>query len=92
MCTYFASVLQLSTLSDRQSAPGHTASSATSAISSEISTISSAMEDENVAETCSLTGIVKESPGSVLTCECSVCGGPAAAHLHYGAISCYSCR
>ena len=27
-----------------------------------------------------------------LAAECSVCGSPAAAHLHYGAVSCYSCR
>ena len=27
-----------------------------------------------------------------LTSACSVCGSPAAAHLHYGAVSCYSCR
>lgn len=27
-----------------------------------------------------------------LTSNCSVCGSPAAAHLHYGAVSCYSCR
>ena len=35
----------------------------------------------------------KESGGvAMLKAECSVCGSPAAAHLHYGAISCYSCR
>jgi uncharacterized Zn finger protein (UPF0148 family) len=28
----------------------------------------------------------------MLKAECSVCSSPAAAHLHYGAISCYSCR
>jgi len=27
-----------------------------------------------------------------LTSHCSVCESPAAAHLHYGAVSCYSCR
>lgn len=27
-----------------------------------------------------------------LSSACSVCGSPAAAHLHYGAVSCYSCR
>ena len=27
-----------------------------------------------------------------LTAECSVCGGPAHHHLHYGAVCCYSCR
>ena len=27
-----------------------------------------------------------------LTAECLVCGGAAAAHQHYGAICCYSCR
>ena len=27
-----------------------------------------------------------------LSSSCSVCGSPAAAHLHYGAVSCYSCR
>ena len=50
------------------------------------------MEEGERARTSSATAIVKESRGSVLTCECSVCCGPAAAHLHYGAISCYSCR
>ena len=28
----------------------------------------------------------------ILSSACSVCGSPAAAHLHYGAVSCYSCR
>jgi len=35
------------------------------------------------------------SPGDKeesLMSHCSVCGSPAAAHLHYGAVSCYSCR
>ena len=27
-----------------------------------------------------------------LSAECLVCGGAAAAHQHYGAICCYSCR
>ena len=27
-----------------------------------------------------------------LAAVCSVCASPAAAHLHYGAVSCYSCR
>ena len=27
-----------------------------------------------------------------LQASCSVCSAPAAIHLHYGAISCYSCR
>ena len=27
-----------------------------------------------------------------LQASCSVCGDAAASHLHYGAISCYSCR
>ena len=27
-----------------------------------------------------------------LTSVCSVCSSPAAPHLHYGAVSCYSCR
>jgi hypothetical protein len=34
----------------------------------------------------------KEGGAGMLKSECSVCGSPAAAHLHYGAISCYSCR
>ncbi len=34
----------------------------------------------------------KEGGATMLKSECSVCGSPAAAHLHYGAISCYSCR
>ena len=33
---------------------------------------------------------VEHSP--LLHASCSVCGSPAAPHLHYGAISCYSCR
>lgn len=36
-------------------------------------------------------GRLKEKEES-LSSACSVCGSPAAAHLHYGAISCYSCR
>ena len=28
----------------------------------------------------------------LLASQCSVCGAPAADHLHYGALSCYSCR
>ena len=27
-----------------------------------------------------------------LVAECLVCGGRAAAHYHYGAVCCYSCR
>merc|ERR1712130_786877 len=27
-----------------------------------------------------------------LSRNCSVCSGPAASHVHYGAVSCYSCR
>merc|ERR1712088_482473 len=27
-----------------------------------------------------------------LSRKCSVCSGPAASHVHYGAVSCYSCR
>ena len=34
----------------------------------------------------------KEKEKEGLAAECSVCGSPAAAHLHYGAVSCYSCR
>jgi hypothetical protein len=34
----------------------------------------------------------KDGGAGMLKSECSVCGSPAAAHLHYGAISCYSCR
>ena len=34
----------------------------------------------------------KEKAVECLAAECSVCGSPAAAHLHYGAVSCYSCR
>ena len=33
-----------------------------------------------------------ESKDDNLTSTCNVCGSPAAAHLHYGAVSCYSCR
>ena len=33
-----------------------------------------------------------DSKDDSLTAVCSVCGSPAAAHLHYGAVSCYSCR
>merc|ERR1711892_313739 len=29
--------------------------------------------------------------GSAMTSKCSVCSGPSASHLHYGAVSCYSC-
>jgi len=29
---------------------------------------------------------------SGLSGNCSVCSGPSATHLHYGAVSCYSCR
>ena len=36
-------------------------------------------------------GRLKEKEES-LSSACSVCGSPAAAHLHYGAVSCYSCR
>ena len=32
------------------------------------------------------------SHSPLLHASCSVCGSPAAPHLHYGAISCYSCR
>jgi len=27
-----------------------------------------------------------------LTTQCSICNGPSATHLHYGAVACYSCR
>merc|ERR1711874_178533 len=27
-----------------------------------------------------------------LTTVCTICSGPSASHLHYGAIACYSCR
>merc|ERR1719427_2456493 len=27
-----------------------------------------------------------------LTAKCLICNGPAAAHQHYGAVCCYSCR
>ena len=30
--------------------------------------------------------------GRVLVTSCSVCGEEASSHLHYGAVSCYSCR
>ena len=36
-------------------------------------------------------GRLKEKE-EILSSACSVCGSPAAAHLHYGAVSCYSCR
>ena len=38
------------------------------------------------------TGGGKGKGKEELAAECSVCGQPAAAHLHYGAVSCYSCR
>ena len=60
----------------------------TSAILNDIS----AMEEGERATTSSASALVKESCERLLTKECSVCGGPAAAHHHYGAISCYSCR
>ena len=31
-------------------------------------------------------------PASILQATCSICGDAAATHLHYGAVSCYSCR
>ena len=34
----------------------------------------------------------KTSREANLTAQCLVCGGRAAAHQHYGAICCYSCR
>ena len=37
-------------------------------------------------------GRSKEKEKESLSSACSVCGSPAAAHLHYGAVSCYSCR
>jgi len=40
------------------------------------------VEDEKLSENATIP----------LNCVCSVCQGPAADHLHYGAISCYSCR
>ena len=27
-----------------------------------------------------------------LTTVCTICNGPSASHLHYGAVACYSCR
>ena len=27
-----------------------------------------------------------------LTTVCTICSGPSASHLHYGAVACYSCR
>ena len=33
-----------------------------------------------------------EKPEVALSSQCSVCSAPAADHLHYGAVSCYSCR
>ncbi|XP_023322617.1 nuclear receptor subfamily 2 group C member 2 isoform X2 [Eurytemora carolleeae] len=34
----------------------------------------------------------KKNGNKQLTKVCTVCGGGAASHLHYGAVSCYSCR
>ena len=34
----------------------------------------------------------KTADESSLLALCTVCSGPAATHIHYGAISCYSCR
>ena len=33
-----------------------------------------------------------QGSGRVLVTSCSVCGEEASSHLHYGAVSCYSCR
>ena len=38
------------------------------------------------------TGGRSKEKEETLASSCSVCGSPAAAHLHYGAVSCYSCR
>merc|ERR1711915_624149 len=38
------------------------------------------------------TGYREAADESNLLAQCSVCSGPAATHVHYGAISCYSCR
>ena len=35
---------------------------------------------------------VDDEGGVPLTSQCSVCTAPAAEHIHYGAVSCYSCR
>ena len=35
---------------------------------------------------------MSEKPETNLTASCLVCGSPAAAHQHYGAVCCYSCR
>merc|ERR1711892_655453 len=36
--------------------------------------------------------IMQQKKRSTLSSKCSVCAGPSAYHLHYGAVSCYSCR
>merc|ERR1711892_1567990 len=36
--------------------------------------------------------IMQQKKRSTLSSKCSVCAGPSASHLHYGAVSCYSCR
>ena len=38
------------------------------------------------------TQSVPDNSVVALSSQCSVCSAPAADHLHYGAISCYSCR
>jgi len=35
---------------------------------------------------------MKKGPRIPLDHACKVCGAPASAYLHYGAIVCYSCR
>jgi len=37
-------------------------------------------------------GVQRSHREANLTSECLVCGGKAAAHQHYGAVCCYSCR
>ena len=49
-------------------------------------------EEEGVEAASSGQPRAKTSREANLTAQCLVCGGRAAAHQHYGAICCYSCR
>ena len=50
------------------------------------------MSDEEAAKEGGQGGDKEGGKEEALAAECSVCSSPAAAHLHYGAVSCYSCR
>ena len=46
-------------------------------------------EDDDLVSAGSSRGRAREAN---LVAQCLVCGGRAAAHQHYGAVCCYSCR